>query len=40
MTEKLDTVLHKTFVGIIIFDDFLRKKKNGYMMIRLSQAFN
>lgn len=27
MTEKLDTVLHKTFVGIIIFDDFLRKKK-------------
>lgn len=29
MTEKLDTVLHKTFVGIIIFDDFLRKKKTA-----------
>ena len=27
MTEKLDTVLHKTFVGIIILTIFCAKKK-------------
>ena len=33
MTEKLDTVLHKTFVGFIIVDDFLLKRPRGDKII-------